>query len=115
MRLGTNPGGLPLLQYTLTELFERRQGIQLTNAAYEDFGGVLGALGHRADEIYNQLEPGEKECARQLFLRLVTLGEGTEDTRRRVQRSELYDLQNVDQAQMEGVIDLLWTGSLTDL
>ncbi len=33
-------------------------------------------------------EEGRDAC-RQLFLRLVTLGEGTEDTRRRMRRSEL--------------------------
>ena len=36
-------------------------------------------------------EAGRDAC-RQLFLRLVTLGEGTEDTRRRVRRSELATL-----------------------
>ena len=52
-------------------------------------GGVLGALGHRAEEIYVELDEAAQEAARQLFLRLVTLGEGVEDTRRRVLMSEL--------------------------
>ncbi len=38
--IGDQPGGLPLLQYTLTELFERREGNQLTKAAY-DLSGRL--------------------------------------------------------------------------
>ena len=33
-------GALPLLQYTLTELFDRRQGNRITNAAYDELGGV---------------------------------------------------------------------------
>ena len=90
--LGDQPGTLPLLQYTLTELFERRVGRRLTLAAYQDSGGVLGALGKRAEEIYSALDSADKETTRQVFLRLVTLGEGVEDTRRRVLLSELEAL-----------------------
>jgi WD40 repeat protein len=88
------PGALPLLQYALTELFERRQGNLLTKGAYQEIGGVLGALGRRAEEIYNNLDKPEQATAKQLFLRLVTLGEGVEDTRRRVLQSELESLIN---------------------
>jgi WD40 repeat protein/serine/threonine protein kinase len=84
------PGMLPMLQYALTELFERREGSLLTTKAYQDIGGVLGALARRAEEIYSQLNQDKQEVSRQLFLRLVTLGEGTEDTRRRALQSELY-------------------------
>ncbi len=86
------PGALPLLQYALTELFEQRQGSLLTQSAYKSFGGVMGVLGGRAEEVYASLDKAEQEAARQLFLRLVTLGEGTEDTRRRVLRAELEAL-----------------------
>ena len=91
--IGDQPGMLPLLQYALTELFERRDGRKLTLSAYQASGGVLGALARRADELYGGLSQAEQEAARQLFLRLVTLGEGAEDTRRRVLRSELENLQ----------------------
>jgi WD40 repeat protein/serine/threonine protein kinase/DNA-binding SARP family transcriptional activator len=86
------PGALPLMQYALTELFERRNGRLLTLAAYEEIGGVTGALARRAEEIYQNLEEVSQETARQLFLRLITLGEGVEDTRRRVLQSELKSL-----------------------
>jgi WD40 repeat protein/serine/threonine protein kinase len=86
------PGALPLLQYALTELFDRRQDNLMTRSAYEDVGGVLGALGRRAEELYVSLDESEQNAARQIFLRLVTLGEGVEDTRRRVMRSELLAL-----------------------
>src|SRR6185436_12961783 len=79
--LGEQPGILPLLQYALTELYERREGLTLTLAAYQGMGGVLGALARRADEIYTTLDPAACELARQMFLRLITLGEGVEDTR----------------------------------
>jgi WD40 repeat protein/serine/threonine protein kinase/DNA-binding SARP family transcriptional activator len=88
------PGALPLLQYALTELFEKRQNNVMTVSAYGRIGGVLRALGRRADEIYDALDEPGQEATRQLFLRLVTLGEGVEDTRRRVLRSELEALGN---------------------
>jgi DNA-binding SARP family transcriptional activator/energy-coupling factor transporter ATP-binding protein EcfA2 len=83
------PGALPLLQYAMTELFDERRNGAMTRAVYEEIGGVLGALGQRAEEIYESLDLAQQEAARQLFLRLVTLGEGVEDTRRRVLRAEL--------------------------
>lgn len=102
--VGEQPGALPLLQYALTELFEHRDGRTLTLGAYRAGGGVLGALARRADEIYAGLDPAGQEIARQLFLRLVTLGEGVEDTRRRVPRSELAAL-DADPVTLDAVLD----------
>ena len=86
------PGALPLLQYALTELFERRDGALLTTAAYAEIGGTLGALARRAEEVYQEFDEAGKDMTRQMFLRLVTLGEGQEDTRRRILQSELMTL-----------------------
>src|SRR5437660_82349 len=97
------PGALPLLQYALTELYERREGSTLTADAYRAIGGISGALAGRAEEIYGGLGEPAQEAARQLFLRLVTLGEGAEDTRRRVARTELASME-VDQAALEEAI-----------
>jgi WD40 repeat protein/class 3 adenylate cyclase len=97
------PGSLPLLQYALTELYERREGSTLTGDAYRAIGGISGALAGRAEEIYAGLGESAQEAARQLFLRLVTLGEGAEDTRRRVERTELASME-VDQAALEEAI-----------
>lgn len=93
---GNQPGTLPLLQYALAELFEKREGRTLTSKAYREIGGVLGALGRSAEAIYSSLDEEGRSAARQLFLRLVTLGEGTEDTRRRVLRAELENLTTVN-------------------
>ncbi|TDD70660.1 hypothetical protein E1262_08340 [Jiangella aurantiaca] len=95
------PGGLPLLQYALTELFSARDDDQLTIAGYEATGGVVGALGRRAEALYSELAPSGQEVARQLFLRLVTVDEeAAGDTRRRVRQSELSSLA-VDQPALE--------------
>jgi WD40 repeat protein/class 3 adenylate cyclase len=98
------PGALPLMEYALTELFERRDGRVLSLDAYREIGGVSGALGRRAEELFAELDDDGKEAAHQLFLRLVALGEGTEDTRRRVFRSEVSSL-DVNQQAMAAVID----------
>jgi WD40 repeat protein/class 3 adenylate cyclase len=98
------PGALPLMEYALTELFDRRDGRTLFLEAYRKIGGVSGALGRRAEELFAELDDDGKETARQLFLRLVALGEGTEDTRRRVARSEAVSL-DLDQKAMNTVLD----------
>jgi hypothetical protein len=86
------PSALPLLQYALTELFERREGRHLTRKAYQRVGGVRGALGRRAEEVYAGLDKAGQTATRQLFLRLVTLGEGVKDTRRRISQAELTSI-----------------------
>ena len=83
----TNPASLPLLQYSLTELYERRDGGRMTLAAYMELGGLAGAVAGRAEELCASV--ADVEDVRRLFTRLVTPGEGTEDTRRRARRSEL--------------------------
>jgi WD40 repeat protein/DNA-binding SARP family transcriptional activator len=83
------PGALPLLQYALTELADREDVGALTLNAYRRIGGVSGALARRAEHLYDALDDEGRDACRQLFLRLVTLGDGTEDTRSRVKRSEL--------------------------
>lgn len=83
------PGALPMVEFALTELFERREKRRLTLASYQASGGVSGALARRAEELYAEFDPAQQQATRQLFLRLVTLGEGAEDTRRRVPITEM--------------------------
>ncbi len=101
------PGTLPLLQYALTELFNQRNDRTLTLAAYRANGGVRGALARRAEETFNAMDMGQREMLRQALLRLVSLGEGTEDTRRRVRWSELMALGHGRdrRALMQSVLD----------
>jgi WD40 repeat protein/DNA-binding SARP family transcriptional activator/type II secretory pathway predicted ATPase ExeA len=104
--VANQPGALPLVQYALTELFERRgdEGRSLTLAAYREIGGVTGALAARAEYLYQGSGSEGKRATKQLFLRLVTLGEGRQDTRRLVTREELGAL-DIDQDDMEHVLD----------
>lgn len=96
-------GALPLLQYALTELFDMRLGARITLASYRELGGVSGALAERAEGLLAELGTSASEVLRQVFLRLVTLGEGADDTRRRALRSELEQLA-VDRQFLDSVV-----------
>ena len=104
------PGALPLLQYALAELFDHRQDVVLTQQAYRQIGGTIGALAKRAEEIYWQQSQEGKEAARQLFLRLVSVrdetatGSSPQETQRRVLREEILSVSD-DPDLMDGVID----------
>jgi uncharacterized protein YjbI with pentapeptide repeats/energy-coupling factor transporter ATP-binding protein EcfA2 len=93
--MGDSPGILPLLQYTLTEIWQQRTGEgKLTLATYSRLGGVKGTLQQRANEVYEGLSGEEQEAAKRIFLELTQLGEGTEDTRRRVLLGDLVQGNN---------------------
>ena len=98
------PGALPLLQYALTEVFEHRDDDRLTLTAYQELDGITGALSARAERIYEAMDQKGRRATQQIFLRLVTLGEGRQDTRRRVARSELDTLE-VERAAIDVVVD----------
>lgn len=82
---------LPLLQFTLDQLFVHRDGCLLTLQAYRDIGGVKGALRKLADKTYAAL-PSEKHCelAQYLFTHLIEPGTMQQDmTCRRATWQEL--------------------------
>jgi len=68
------PGSLPLLQYTLTELWNQRQDNRLQLTTYSQLGGVMGTLQKRATEVYDSLSPEEQKTAKRIFLELTQLG-----------------------------------------
>ena len=82
--VGDQPGALPLLQYALTELFDANVSGLLQTQTYEAIGGLTGALASRAEDTLTAMTTSRQAVARRVFGRLVTLGDGTEDTRRRV-------------------------------
>jgi len=88
-----DPGALPLLQYALSELDARRDPAQrvLTFSAWQATGGIDGALGRRADEVFQQLSAGEQAALSDLLPQLVTVDTDGEQSavRRRSPLSEL--------------------------
>ncbi|MEU8824845.1 DNA-binding protein [Streptomyces sp. NPDC048636] len=83
------PGGLPLMSHALLETWRRRRGRTLTEVAYESVGGVHGAIAATAERVHGELSADQAELARRILLRLITPGEGAQDTRRPVDRAEL--------------------------
>lgn len=94
--VGAEPGALPLLSHALLETWKRRQGCTLTLQGYHDAGGVKKAIAQTAESVYDKLTPAEQIIAREIFLRLTELGEGTQDTRRRVKLDELAQTKEQD-------------------
>ena len=96
---------LPLLEFTLDQLFGRRREHKLTLEAYEEIGGVKGALVRQAESTYASLPSEEhRRLARTLFLRLLEPGATEQDTtRRRAARSELLLADPKDTALLEEV------------
>ena len=80
---GEDEGMLPLLQYALKETWNQREGSTMTAGSYARSGGVREAIRVTAERAFDALPATDKPAARQLFLRLVTPGEGQEDTRAR--------------------------------
>jgi WD40 repeat protein/tRNA A-37 threonylcarbamoyl transferase component Bud32 len=77
-------GALPLLQFTLERLFEKRSDHRLTLSAYRELGGVKGALSLHAEQTYAALPSEEhRRLARALLLRLIDPGASEQDTTRR--------------------------------
>ncbi|WP_327731360.1 nSTAND1 domain-containing NTPase [Streptomyces sp. NBC_00487] len=91
---GRSPGALPLLEFTLTLLWEQqRQGI-LGHAAYEEIGRVAGALASHAERVVKERLGDAHDEVRRLFVQLVRPGDGglnnPVDTGRTARRTELH-------------------------
>jgi len=86
---GDEPGNLPLLEFVLRQLWDRRQHGELQHEAYEDLGRLHGAVAKKADEVYAHLSELEKQAVQRVFLRLATPTEEGDYARRRAARSEL--------------------------
>ena len=84
---GHAPGGLPLLSFTLAELWDARdvEARTIRAASLADLGGVGGALTRHADWLLATLGAAERDAARRILLRLVT----AEGTRARRPEAEL--------------------------
>ncbi|HEY5731513.1 MAG TPA: helix-turn-helix domain-containing protein, partial [Anaerolineales bacterium] len=101
------PGALPLLSHALLATWERRRGRTMTLDGYRASGGVRGAIAETAESLFtDQLNQSQQDMARDVFLRLTELGEGTEDTRRRAALNELVR-QTDEAAQLRAVLDML--------
>ncbi|NES88487.1 MULTISPECIES: caspase family protein [Okeania] len=86
-------GNLPLLQYTLTELWRQRRIDQFTLNQYINLGGVKGCLEKQAYATYHSLNARERQVAKQIFLKLVQINEDTVVSCKRVLKTDLITPQ----------------------
>ncbi|HEV3165612.1 MAG TPA: tetratricopeptide repeat protein [Isosphaeraceae bacterium] len=100
-----DPRALPVLEFTLDELFQNRVANRiLTVEAYNAIGGLEGALAHRADQAFAKLDPAAQKLLPSLLLTMVTTGEGDQDPV--VSRSVALDPLRTDEARSK-LLDVL--------
>ncbi|MFJ9845856.1 hypothetical protein ACIRYZ_36520 [Kitasatospora sp. NPDC101155] len=100
-------GRLPLLAHALRATWQLRHGHTLTVQAYRDAGGIENSVATTADGVYLGLDEPGRRAARSMLLRLVRLGDDTDDTRRRIAREDLLrDIPHPD------ILDALIRGRL---
>ena len=80
---GQEPGNLPLVAYALKQLFEKRKGRTFTAEAYKAMGGVVGAIGTKADEVLSCVSEEVKGVFDAVFAELVYLERERPPTRSR--------------------------------
>lgn len=87
------PGDLPLLQFVLEQLWTNRDGHTICWSEYARIGELKGAISKHAEECYKELDDrGMGAVVREVFSRLIHLGDGEEDTKRRILIRELTDM-----------------------
>jgi WD40 repeat protein/transcriptional regulator with XRE-family HTH domain len=107
---GYAAGRLPLLAHALRATWHQRHGHTLTVEGYRSTGGIHRAVATTAEGVFTGLDPAGQHAARTLFLRLIKIGDGGEDTRRRVSRADL--LLGLDPGNVGAVLDAFTRGRL---
>ncbi len=115
--VGAEPANLALLEHALTHLWRKCGGFGriLTHRAYGEIGRLRGPLGKHAGQVYQSiLQENRRNLVQRIFLELVQVGEGMQDTRRRVGKEHLLSLGDpevIEQLLMQlGSSRLITTG-----
>jgi hypothetical protein len=82
--IGHAPGALPMLSFTMAQFYQKtdKDTRVFTPAMYREIGGVNGALGQYADEVYAGLSVEKQGVMRKLMLRMVQVNSGAYGRRR---------------------------------
>ncbi|GAA2704587.1 nSTAND1 domain-containing NTPase [Actinoplanes palleronii] len=70
-------GVLPYLSYALLRTWQERDGRMLTTHGYAATGGVRGAIGRAAEQMYEHLDPAGRLAVHLLMLGMTTAPGGT--------------------------------------
>lgn len=110
------PGALPLLSYTLNQLWRKREfrpglGPILTNDAYGKLGGLSGILEKNAEECYANLPSDRhRELMAWLMVQLVT---PTDDLSRATGKRAMYlGVEPEDEKTFEELVEILTAANL---
>ena len=102
-----DPQALPLLSFTLDELYRRRSedGV-LTLKAYDELGGMEGALARRAEEVFAAHDPDVQAVLPSLLRGLVTVDPTADNivAARRILQAELASTPQ-RQVMLDALID----------
>jgi Caspase domain len=104
-----SPGALPLLSFTLSELYEKyvtsgRNDRILTEKDYQSLGGVIGSLRKKADKIYTELDAAHKNSMCNVMLRMVSIA-GGEYAGKRVFKKDLTFDDATETERVTHIID----------
>ncbi len=80
---------LPLLEFTLAQLWDQQRERRLTHLGYEELGGLQRALSRHADTVYAAFTDDDRERVRHVLVQMVRPGEGTADTRQVATRAQV--------------------------
>lgn len=89
--LAGQKNSLPLLAFTLMQLWDRQLGDVLSHDTYSAIGGIAQALVRHAEESFAKLSPNEQKGAELVFTQLVNPGQGQADSKRVAYAYELKD------------------------
>lgn len=114
---------LPLIQFTLTELWNlrNRDSKELTAEHYRSLGdqtysGLIGTLNKHAEKVYASLKDDHyRYCAKKIFLKLVKAGIDSKDTRQRQLRLKLIAIpreENILDEDFKALLGTLIDGRL---
>ncbi|WP_344094677.1 BTAD domain-containing putative transcriptional regulator [Microbacterium deminutum] len=80
---------LPHVSHALLETWIRREGSTLTVDGYEESGGIAGAIGQSAENVYQSMDDADAVVCRALMLRLIQRDAGGRSVRRPAQLAPL--------------------------
>ncbi|KKL71678.1 hypothetical protein LCGC14_2092510, partial [marine sediment metagenome] len=94
-----NPDALPMLQYTLQQLYiQRSENDELLVSEYQALGGIEGAIGKKAEQVFSQLPDKQQAQLNFILSKLITLNADGETLTSRAARWN--ELNNPAQTQL---------------
>jgi WD40 repeat protein len=103
---------LPQLAHVLRQTYANRIGRTLTVEGYRSTGGIAQAVATTADAIHDTLDEADQKLLRRLMLALVAVTDDSDDTRRRVPRTQLLGAHPRGEAAGERILAYLIDGRL---